>query len=710
MIVELIPFDLDTTPEALLTSTAGLWAGLPRLSRGGLPVARLIMVADTMDKREVLKAFQRSATPEKYLPAGVLAYRIQYEDYLKRMVREVRYIRCYLVIDTILEESGLLGMLGAYGLRARVLDHELPRPFDAATSYWEYLESERGFHSMLGNVLDQSQATLHPRILHNLFAQEFPVYAALHLYTYPQAQVMRMLNEKAAMATFGAGKTVDSIREAEQVQGGIGAISDAISMGEALHTFRLFVMVSGEDRREVNSRQEIVRGALGLAMEQVYSPGEVAEKIFSAEPYEETDGSIATTSGIALLAGSALSYRRRTETRGIMLGVDRNQAPVILDVFNDQHASYNMVILGQTGSGKTFAALMLMMRHLLMGARLIMLDPQGNINMDWLGEGIAQRNVVGTGAASVNVLDIIQDELGGQVEMAIAMLRLLRVHNDTPMERALLDEGLVALYEPVWGKENTTAPLLSDLYTWMKNRQENEPATNVRETAAALALALQAYVTGSQRDLFGQPTKMDFSLDHAVTIFDVSKLPPAEMGDNLRSALLAILVANINLGIRKRRANGDRAPILFFVDEMGMLMRDPVVAAYISGEYKTARARLVGMIVADQDLHSLLGPRDERGLHHGIPILANAANTLVFRQKDSELDNVREHFPSLPQALVDTLPVLPQGNCLAQFADGDLLSVSIVPSQMDLTILSSRLQDRQRAKDLVEQMQKELGR
>ena len=38
-------------------------------------------------------------------------------------------------------------------------------------------------------------------------------------------------------------------------------------------------------------------------------------------------------------------------------------------------------------------------------------------------------------------------------------------------------------------------------------------------------------------------------------------------------------------------------------------MRDAVIAEYISTEYKTARGRLVGMIVTDQDLHSLLGPK-----------------------------------------------------------------------------------------------------
>jgi type IV secretory pathway VirB4 component len=192
-----------------------------------------------------------------------------------------------------------------------------------------------------------------------------------------------------------------------------------------------------------------------------------------------------------------------------------------------------------------------------------------------------------------------------------------------------------------------------------------------------------------------------------VNVFDVSRLPQQEVGGSLRSALLSIMVANINQSIRRRRRAGDRAPILFFVDEMGILMRDPVVASYISAEYKTARARLVGMIVADQDLHSLLGPKDEHGIHHGVPMLANSATTLIFNQRDSEKAGIREHFPNLPEAIVDALPALPRGTCVSQFADGDLLVVSVQPSPLDRVVLSSRLQDRVAARKLMAQIEKE---
>jgi hypothetical protein len=347
-----------------------------------------------------------------------------------------------------------------------------------------------------------------------------------------------------------------------------------------------------------------------------------------------------------------------------------------------------------------------MLRHLLMGTRLVIIDPQGNVDLSFLGEDVAHKAVLGTSDATINLLDIAHQELGNQVEYVLAMLRMLGVHANQGWERAVLDTALMALYQPVWKDGDRENPTLPDLHAKLESMAQEHETQSVRETAGRLAFNLGPYVSGSRADLFGHGTNVDFSLEHPVNVFDVSRLPQQEMGGSLRAALLAILVANVNQAIRVRRRQGDTAPILFFVDEMGILMRDPVIAAYISTEYKTARARLVGMIVADQDLHSLLGPADERGLHHGVPMLANAANTLIFHQKDSERERVETYFPALPSSIVEALPQLSRGTCVAQLPD-DLLVVNVIPSRLDRVLLSSRLQDRERAGKIIEEMTQE---
>jgi type IV secretory pathway VirB4 component len=272
----------------------------------------------------------------------------------------------------------------------------------------------------------------------------------------------------------------------------------------------------------------------------------------------------------------------------------------------------------------------------------------------------------------------------------------------------LVDEVLLDIYQPIWQHPGACVPTLEAVQRRLSLMADNPHLAATRETAQLLAYTLSPYTTGSYGNLFNRQTTVDFSLNRLVTVYDVSHLPGQELGGNLRSALLAILVADVNQAIRNRRWSGDTAPILFFVDEMGVLMQDNVIADYIAREFKTARARNVGMIVADQDLHSFLGPINEKGVHNGAPILANAAFTLLFYQKDSERQRIRENFSGLPPALSELLFSLPRGACLAQLPD-DLLVVHVRPSAFEQLVLSSRLADRQQAKAVVNRMIEELA-
>ena len=696
MIVELRPFDLITAPKAKLLASGGVWKALPRLVPVGDPSARLIAVTDTLSLDYILEGFRERATPEDFLPPRVLALRMEYEDFLRHSVQAVRYLRVFLRVRTTMSQDALVRMLHAHGVEALPLQEEFPRPFERGKALWEAVQAEDGTFWGLLRTRKHQAGILHPRLLHTALLLDFPLYLALEIHTFPMRQIMRILRTKRATLNFSA-KDEDK----GMLQQGIYIYHHAIQNGDAVHSFRLYVAYPASSLTQVRERAEILRGALPLELERVLGPAELFRRLFADEdlPYDELPGTPVTTPGAALLAGSLLSFRRRTEHRGVMLGVDAHQSPVVLDIFDDRNPSYNTVVLGQTGAGKTFSVLLLMLRHLLLGVRLVIIDPQGNVDLGFLGEE-AHRAVLGQEGQTINVLDVVQEELPLQVEIASALLRILGVVHDD-LEKAVLDRVLKDLYRRVWGGQGPS-PLLSDLYEALEQEYHRASPT-MRPIIERMMVGLEPYVTGSLAPLFGQETRVDLRLEHAVNVYDVSRLPQE---GNLRQALLTILVAHINHAIRRRRRQGDRAPILFFVDEMGILMRDPVIAAYVSAEYKTARARLVGMIVADQDLHSLLGPVDPKtGLHHGIPILANAANTFIFKQKDSELARIREHFPMLPEELVQRLPLLPQGTCVARLADGDLLLVHVLPSRLERVLLSSRLQDREQARRIMEEIE-----
>lgn len=705
-ILQLTPFDILTADPGRLMAPLGFWAGLPRLVEGAA-TARLLMVADNLSQAHVVNGFHRVAVAAADLPPSMRWYRSLYEAFLRQTVQTTRYMKLYLILRSRLDDESLIRLLGTYGVRAEPLTEPIPLPFQTGEPAWNRVTAEGQTWAVVRSKLQQV-GSAHPRMLHRLFALDFPVWAALDIFTYTTADAMKLLQQKQISALYerGVGQAAD---EAESVTDAVRRLRFELNrVGAALHTVRLSVAVGAPHSHLLTQRLEMVRGTAGLEMEGWESNVALMRHLFSAEPPKETGGAILTSTGLCIFTGSALSYRRRTNTIGALAGVDQNQAPVVINVFDDRNPSYNSVVLGQTGAGKSFGVLLLMLRHLLMGVRLIIIDPQGNIDLSFLGEAVTHKAVLGTSAAAINILDMVHGEIANQVEGVLAIFAMLGITSNSLTQRAVLDEVLMDIYRPLWGRAGVggaDVPHLAAVQVRLAQMAaDSRRPERIRQEAASLAFTLAPYVTGSRAALFGRQTTVDLSLDHPVTIFDISRLPKAKGKEsNLRAALLAILVADINQAIRRKRREGDKAPILFFVDEMGILMREPVIASYISEEYKTARSRRVGMIVADQDLHSFLGPADESGLHHGVPMLANAAFQFIFMQQSGQKGIVREHFPDIPEALIAVLPTLPQGACIAKLPD-DLLRLSVTASPFEQAVLSSRLQDRARAQRLMAQM------
>ena len=710
-IVQINPYDLITAHPTQLMSPTGFWASLPRLTRAQTGCAKLLLVTDNLKAEDILSGFHEVAVDKKDLNTTMRWYYLQYEQFLRQTIQVTRHMRIYLMVDTNIEEIGLIRLLGSYGIRAYPLGYEgIPLPFLTGKAKWNRIIDNYEQSWAVVRSRRQQSGVLHPKMLHRLFALDFPVWCSIEISTFSTEQTTRMLRIKDAAARHEKSAAGEAQQEAAEIRQTISQLRAELGrVGSALHQVRLSILVGAESESKLRQRLEVIRGSAGMDLEGWEShASQVIPQMFSPEPPTKVEGSLLPSHALSILTASAMSYRRRTETLGVYLGTDRYQAPIILNVFDKRNPSYNAVILGQTGSGKTFATTLLMLRHLLMGMRLIILDPQGNIDFSWMGD-IYHKAVIGTSDASINILDIAHDEIANQISTVIAMLAMLGVINQQDrLEVALMDQVLMDIYQPLWGRvEGTNVPTLSAVQNRLDQLKIDEtldPGTRLK--SEHLSFALEQYTRGSRANLFGRRTTVDFHLDHAVTVYDVSRLPKSGQDEKLRAALLSILVADVNQAIRNKRLSGDQVPILFFVDEMGVLMRDPVIASHVSSEYKTARARKVGMIVADQDLHSLLGPADEHGLHHGVPILANSATTLIFNQKASELARVREHFPDLPESMVQALPTMAQGSCICQLP-GDLLQLNVIPSQFELAVLSSKLEDRARAKELMAKIMQE---
>ncbi|MCB0079094.1 MAG: DUF87 domain-containing protein, partial [Anaerolineales bacterium] len=507
-IVEIIPYDLQVADESRVMAPLGFWSSLPRYARTG--TARLLMIADNLRPADVLAGFTGSAVPAQELPRRARWYRQQYVEHLGTTTQTTRLMKLYLLLDSALDATRMAQLLASYGVRARVLGGaSVPLPFVSGTATWNRLETPDGMRwAVVESGLHQTGALL-PNALHRLFTLDFPVWCALDIYTYPSGRATQLLRTKDAAAKYEKGDSTEHMAQAQGVRQAVATLQAEMGrVGAALHTVRLQVMVGAEDEKSLQQRLEIVRSTSPLDMLSGESDATVAAEMFSPTPPRRSDGSLTSSVGLTVLASSAMSYRRRGETAGVALGMDRNLAPVILNIFDDKQPSYNVVVLGQTGFGKTFAILLLMLRHLLLGKRLIVIDPQGNVDLSWLGESY-HRAVIGTSEASINILDIVDEELANQIEMVIARLGLLEVINPRhPIQRSVMDEVLMALYRPLWGRDISPhqMPTLRAVQARLGQMAETHPLPDIRQTAALLAYNLNPYVSGSRAELFGRAT------------------------------------------------------------------------------------------------------------------------------------------------------------------------------------------------------------
>lgn len=354
-IIQIIPFDLITSNKSRLMAPTGFWSSLIRITRYNSGTARLLLVTDNLRVEDILNGFHQVATNKEELNTTMRWYYLQYEEFLSRSVQTTRHMRVYLIIDSPIGELGVIRLLGSYGIEARPLGNEaIPLPFSGGEAKWNRLiDSDKKPWAIVRSCQQQS-GVLHPKMLHRLFALDFPVWCSIEIGSYSSEETTKMLRLKDATARHESSTTTEAMANAQNIKFTINKIRSEINrIGCALHEVRFSVVVGAENEHTLKQRLEVIRGSTGIDMEGWESrASQYIPEMFTPQPPSRVKGSLLPSHALSILTSSAMSYRRRTKTRGVYLGTDRNQAPIIIDIFDSNHPSYNMVVLGQTGSGK----------------------------------------------------------------------------------------------------------------------------------------------------------------------------------------------------------------------------------------------------------------------------------------------------------------------------------------------------------------------
>jgi conjugal transfer ATP-binding protein TraC len=316
-----------------------------------------------------------------------------------------------------------------------------------------------------------------------------------------------------------------------------------------------------------------------------------------------------------------------TMETGIVYGInEHNDSLVIFDRFKMENA--NMVIFAKSGAGKSYTVKLEILRQLMFGTEVIVLDPEREY--EDLAKSVQGEYVNFTFGANtkINPFDLSalyeegENELGQKIISLHSLIKLM-LGELTPAQDALLDRALVAAYKakgitPDPATQSNEPPLMEDLYKALIGMETAE--------ANDIAVRLEKFITGSFRGIFDQVS--NFDIKNQFTVFSVK-----EMEEELRPIAMFIILDFIWTRVKKTLKKR-----LLIIDEAWYFMKHPDSASFIHSMAKRARKYYLGITTITQDVEDFLHS------DYGKAIVTNASIQFLMKQSTASVPILTETF------------------------------------------------------------------
>ena len=359
---------------------------------------------------------------------------------------------------------------------------------------------------------------------------------------------------------------------------------------------------------------------------------------------------------------------------GIFYGINtHNKSLIIFDRFHSENA--NMCVFAKSGWGKSFAVKLEILRALMMGTDVIVLDPENEYKALVDTVGWTYLNISLNSNEKINPFDLprglkdsethVGDLLRGAIVNMIGLLRLM-LGVITPNEEALLEKAIITTYslkgitmddDSVDGKE---IPLLKDLYSVLETM----------DGANGLVNRLEKYVSGVFAWVFSRPTNVD--LKWGLVVFSVR-----DLDDILRPIAMYILLTyvwNVARSSEKKR--------FLVVDEAWNIMQYEDSAKFLFGLVKRARKYGLGVTTITQDVEDFMWSS------YGKAIVTNSSIQLLLKQSPASIDVLQNVFKLTEQEKYILLNAS-VGTWLF-FAGGEHVGIEILSSYFEEKIITTK--------------------
>lgn len=411
----------------------------------------------------------------------------------------------------------------------------------------------------------------------------------------------------------------------------IEALRDGLSQGtEKFFQFGLYVTIYAKTEEELELSTDRVENLLGTQL--IYSRKalfQTEQGFNSTLPLGNDELMIATNMNSSPIASSfPFVSSELTSDQGILFGINRhNNSLILFDRFSLQNA--NAVVFATSGAGKSYAIKLEVLRSLMLGTDVIIIDPENEYEHLAEAVGGTYINVSLNSESKLNPFDLpraingdskTEDILRSAVITLKGLVRLM-IGELTHAEDSLLDRALLETYAKkditsTSDLANIQAPLMSDLESILLGMEGGED----------MALRIKKYTEGTFAGLFNNPTNI--KLNNQLVVFSIRDLE-----DELRPIAMYVVMNYIWNVIRSEMKKR-----ILVVDEAWIMMRYEDSAKFMYALVKRCRKYYLGITTITQDVNDFLTSP------YGAAIVTNSSLQLLLKQSPAAINLVQQTF------------------------------------------------------------------
>jgi type IV secretory pathway VirB4 component len=317
-----------------------------------------------------------------------------------------------------------------------------------------------------------------------------------------------------------------------------------------------------------------------------------------------------------------------TSDNGILYGVNRhNNSLIIFDRFSLQNA--NAIVFATSGAGKSYAVKLEIIRSLMLGVDVIVIDPESEYKHLSDAVGGTYINISLASRSKINPFDLprptgeafaVEDIIRSAVITIKGLLRLM-LGKVTTTEDSILDRALLETYakkDIMPGADLSTVepPILQDFQSILEGM----------EGTAELIVKLKKFTEGTFSGLLNSPTTVQ--MNNQLVVFSVRDLE-----DELRSMSIYTIINYIWNVVRSERKKR-----ILIIDEAWWLMQSEDSAKFIFALVKRCRKYFLGITTITQDVNDFLTSP------YGQAIVTNSSMQLLLKQSPAAIDLVARTF------------------------------------------------------------------